>query len=105
MVLSLLSALYFHQSTLLAWVAVAPLMLGIAMMYNVLLSFVSNAVSEEEQGDAMGSGTSLKALGWLSSGILVGGLYPHLINILVIMLVLVIIALLSTRWLKHQQAV
>ncbi len=103
MALSLLSALYFHQSALLAWIAVAPLMFGIAMMYNVLLAFVSNAVSESEQGDAMGSGTSLKALGWLSSGILVGWLYPHLIAILVVMLLIVTIALITTRWLKHQQ--
>lgn len=98
--LSLLCALYFHQSPLLAWVAVVPLMLGIAMMYNVLLAFVSNAVTDKEQGDAMGSGTSLKALGWLSSGILVGMLYPNLIAILVIMLIVVIFALFSTRWIK-----
>lgn len=99
-ILSLGSALYFHQSALLAWIAVIPLMVGIAMMYNVLLAFVSNAVSNEEQGDAMGSGTALKALGWLSSGVLVGWLYPNIVAILLIMLVVVILALISTVWLK-----
>lgn len=99
MALSLLSALYFHHSALFAWVSVIPLMLGIAMMYNVLLAFISNAVSVDEQGDAMGSGTSLKALGWLSSAVLVGWLYPHLIAVLVVMLFIVVFSLFSTRWL------
>ena len=42
--ISILSAIYFHQSTLLAWVSVIPMMFGIAMMYNVLLVLVSNSV-------------------------------------------------------------
>lgn len=100
--LSLVIALIFHHTVLMAWISVVPMMLGIAMMYNVLLSFVSNAVSEGEQGEAMGSGTSLKALGWLVSSILVGSLYPDMIKILTIMLVVVMLALVSTWWIKVQ---
>ena len=71
-------------------------MLGIAMMYNVLLSFLSNAVSEKEQGDVMGSGTSLKAIGWLTSGLLVSWIYPNLVAILVLMLVIALLALFAS---------
>ncbi len=102
-VVALLTALCLHQSVLWVWIAVVPLMLGIAMMYNVLLSFVSNAVSSAEQGDAIGSVTALKALGWLSSGLLIGLLYPHFVVVLVIMLVVVIFALFSTKWIHPLQ--
>ena len=92
--IAIISALYFHQSPLMAWISVIPLMLGIAMMYNVLLAFVSNAVSDDEQGEAMGSGTALKALGWLSSSLLVGLLYPHLVVILIVLLMVVLSSLI-----------
>jgi predicted MFS family arabinose efflux permease len=84
---------YWEDSTRAAWVSVVPLMLGIAMMFNVLLSFVSNAVTEHEQGDAMGSGIALKALGWLLASALVGIGYPHLALILSVQFVLLLIAL------------
>lgn len=99
-VVSILSALYFLNSTLLAWVSVVPMMLGIAMMYNVLLGFVSNAVTEDEQGEAMGGGTALKALGWLTSAVVVGTLYPHISLILLIMLTLVVLAFISALRIK-----
>jgi MFS transporter, DHA1 family, tetracycline resistance protein len=102
LILSLLSALFLRRSELFPWVSVVPMMLGIAMMYNVLLSFVSNAVSDKEQGDAMGSGTSLKAIGWLTSGLLVSWLYPNVSAILILMLVIALAALglLKTSFLK-----
>lgn len=106
MVLSIMSALYFYQSPLLAWVSVIPMMLGIAMMYNVLLVLISNSVLEGEQGEAMGGGTSLKALGWLFSGLFITLLYPHIITLLIIMLIILFGALLSTIYLaKHPQLV
>jgi MFS family permease len=101
---SILTAIYFHQSTNIAWVSVVPMMLGIAMMYNVLLVLLSNSVSENEQGEVMGSGTSLKALGWLISGIFVGSLYPQVFVLLTGMLLIVIIAFMSIRFiLSHKQ--
>lgn len=96
-VLALIAALSLQHSVLLPWVTVIPMMLGIAMMYNVLLVFISNSVSTNEQGDAMGSGTSLKALGWLSSSIIVASLYPHLNILLLMMLFVVGIGLILTR--------
>ncbi len=95
-ILSLLSALFLRHSAIFPWISVIPMMLGIAMMYNVLLSFLSNAVSEKEQGDVMGSGTSLKAIGWLTSGLLVSWIYPNLVAILVLMLVAALLALLAS---------
>ncbi len=92
MILALLLAVYWRHSPLFAWISIVPLMLGIAMMYNVLLVFISNAVAAHEQGEAMGSGTALKALGWLAAGLLVGGLYP---NVLIILGVLIILAISS----------
>jgi len=97
LILSLISALFLHHSVLFPWIAVIPMMLGIAMMYNVLLSFLSNAVSDREQGDAMGSGTSLKALAWLTSGLLVSWLYPNVIAILILMLAMALLGFLSSR--------
>lgn len=91
--ISIISAMSFHHSAWFAWISVVPMMIGIAMMYNVLLAFISNAVSEQEQGEAMGSGTALKALGWLGAGLLVGWLYPNIIAILIVMLVVVLLAL------------
>jgi DHA1 family tetracycline resistance protein-like MFS transporter len=94
-ILAFLTALQMHSSVLFPWISVIPLMLGIAMMYNVLLSFVSNAVSDREQGDAMGSGTALKALGWLVSSLFVAWLYPNVIALLLLLLVAALIALFS----------
>jgi MFS transporter, DHA1 family, tetracycline resistance protein len=92
-ILSVMSALFLRRSELFPWLSVIPMMLGIAMMYNILLSFLSNAVSNKEQGDVMGSGTSLKAIGWLSSGLLVSWLYPNILAILTLMLGLALLAL------------
>lgn len=100
---SLIAAVIFANSALLAWVSVVPLMLGIAMMYNVLLVFVSNAVSDVEQGDALGSVTSLKAFGWLLSGLLVGIIYPHTISILLVLLLIFILAFLSSLTVKESK--
>jgi MFS family permease len=94
---ALLTALVMHRSELFPWISVIPLMLGIAMMYNVLLSFLSNAVTEKEQGDVMGSGTSLKALAWLSSGLVVSWLYPHIVVILMVLIVVALAGLLKTK--------
>ena len=66
------------------------------MMYNVLLVLVSNAVSRSEQGEAMGGGTSLKALGWLASSVMVGSLYPHVVILLFTMLVVIAVASVLT---------
>ncbi|MFN8770721.1 MAG: MFS transporter [Neisseriaceae bacterium] len=100
-IISLVFAIIFVNSPMLAWVSVVPLMLGIAMMYNVLLVFISNAVSESEQGNALGSVTSLKALGWLLSGALVGAIYPHITLILLGMLLILFIAFLSSLYVKE----
>ncbi len=94
MIAGMAAAFYFRQSDLFAWVGVAPLMLGIAMMFNVLLSFVSNAVSESEQGDAMGSGTALKALGWLLSSAVISVWYPHMSTILLLIIGVLIVTLI-----------
>ncbi len=98
---SVLSAIYFRHSTLIAWVSVVPMMVGIAMMYNVLLAFISNAVSAEEQGKAMGSGTALKAFGWLISGVFVGYFYSNLLLVLGTMLILVVLAFITAMHLKR----
>jgi DHA1 family tetracycline resistance protein-like MFS transporter len=83
---SILSCIYLKDSSLLAWFAVVPMMVGIAMMYNVLLVLISNAVTKTEQGEAMGSGTALKALAWLVAGIFISVTYPNLLALLLIML-------------------
>jgi MFS family permease len=100
---AIVSAIYFRHSTLIAWVSVVPMMVGIAMMYNVLLAFISNAVTEAEQGEAMGSGTALKALGWLVSGVIVGYLYSHLLLVLCIMLFVAVLAFITAMFLKQSQ--
>lgn len=94
MVLAFILAMCLRHSPLFAWISVVPLMLGIAMMYNVLLAFISNAVGAHEQGEAMGSGTALKAIGWLVAGLLVGGLYPNVLAILSVLITLTLISLL-----------
>src|SRR5581483_1208652 len=99
-ILSLLIALSLNTSELFPWISVIPLMLGIAMMYNVLLAFISNAVTNREQGDAMGSSTSLKAIGWLSSSLIVGWLYPHLLALLGLMLIVSLLGLISSTLIK-----
>jgi DHA1 family tetracycline resistance protein-like MFS transporter len=105
-VLAICMALYFRQSSLLAWASVVPIMLGIAMMYNVLLVLISNSVAEHEQGEAMGSGTALKALGWLVAGLFVGAFYHHVITLWLALLAVVVLALVSTRFISnHQQIV
>lgn len=102
--LSIGSAIYLQDFVVMAWISVVPMMLGIAMMYNVLLVLISNSVAENEQGEAMGSGTSLKALGWLLSSICVSSLYPNVTSTFVLMLVVIIAAFLSTFWLtRHKQ--
>jgi len=101
MLLAMGCAWYWQDSDWSAWISVVPLMLGIAMMFNVLLSFVSNAVQDHEQGDAMGSGTALKALGWLLSSVLVGALYPNISVILIVQLLLLLAALLSSFWVRQ----
>jgi cobalamin synthase len=97
LILSLVTALFLRHSELFPWLSVIPMMLGIAMMYNVLLSFLSNAVTDKEQGDVMGSGTSLKAIGWLTSGLLISWLYPNVITILILMLAIALLALICSR--------
>lgn len=92
MLVAILCALYWQDSPRGAWISVVPLMLGIALMFNVLLSFMSNAVTEHEQGDAMGSGAALKALGWLLASVLVGVCYPHISLILGVQLALLVLA-------------
>lgn len=103
--LSICSALYLQNSVLIAWISVVPMMLGIAMMYNVLLVLISNSVAEHEQGEAMGSGTSLKALGWLIASISVSNFYPNVTLILIIMLSVIVFALLSTLRLTHHKQI
>ncbi|MCS5711607.1 hypothetical protein HT99x_009170 [Candidatus Berkiella aquae] len=93
---SIISAIILCQSDLLAWVSVVPMMLGIAMMYNVLLVLISNSVSADEQGEAMGSGTALKALAWLISGLTITCFYPNLGVLLTFMLLVVISTLVFT---------
>src|SRR5262245_20045532 len=100
LIFSLLCALILNSSELFPWISVVPLMLGIAMMYNVLLAFISDAVSEKEQGDAMGSSTALKALAWLSSSLMVGWVYPNLLAILILMLGIAIVGLISSKFIK-----
>jgi len=96
MLIAMACAWYWQDSDLSAWISVVPLMVGIAMMFNVLLSFVSNAVNADEQGDAMGSGTALKAVGWLMSSALVGMCYPNIKAILIVLLLMLSVALLCS---------
>lgn len=103
MLAGILCAWYWQDSARAAWVSVVPLMLGIAMMFNVLLSFISNAVTEHEQGDAMGSGTALKALGWLLASALVGVCYPNVSLISGVQLVLLVIALACSLWVHQSE--
>ncbi|MGD9591289.1 MAG: MFS transporter [Candidatus Berkiella sp.] len=100
LICSVLSAIYFQETSLVAWISVVPMMLGISMMYNVLLVLMSNAVSAQEQGEVMGGGTALKGLAWLSSGLVISIFYPNAIAILVCMMILACIALLSTMKIK-----
>ncbi len=101
--ISLLGGLCLQDLWIMPWICVVPLMLGIAMMYNVLLVLVSNAVSDAEQGEAMGAGTALKALGWLSSGVMLGCWYPNLMLILSFMLMVVVCLFVSTFWGTREQ--
>lgn len=103
---SMISAIILCQSDLLAWVSVVPMMLGIAMMYNVLLVLISNSVSAVEQGEAMGSGTALKALAWLISGLTITCFYPNLHFLLLFMLLVAMSAFaLTYRVAGHPQVV
>lgn len=92
--LAAILAIYLNNSVIFAWVTVVPLMFGIAMMYNVLLAMISNSVTSEEQGDAMGSSSALKALGWICSSIIISICYPDLKLTFIVVLIVTGLAFL-----------
>ncbi len=103
--IALISAILLHDSAMLAWISVVPLMLGISMMYNVLIILISNSVTEHELGEAMGSGTAVKALAWLMSSVMISCFYPNVLALLGMLLSVVILALLSTLHLVCSEAI
>ncbi len=103
--IALISAMLLQDSAMLAWVSVIPLMLGISMMYNVLIILISNSVAEHELGEAMGSGTGVKAFAWLMSSLMISCFYPNLFALLSLLFSVVILALLSTIRLARHAAI
>ena len=62
----------FNQKELGLWLGVLPVVIGIAISYNTLITLFSNAVEKHEQGKIMGVVTSLVAIAWLLAGVYSG---------------------------------
>ncbi len=63
---------FFNQDEIGLWLGVMPVIVGIAISYNTLITLFSNAVEKHEQGKVMGIVTSLVAIAWLLAGVYSG---------------------------------
>ena len=60
-------------SQFITWFAAAPIAMGDVIIYSLITTFYSNAVSEHDQGKVMGVNYIIVTIVWASTGIL-GGL-------------------------------
>ncbi len=61
-----------HLREIWVWICIFPMTIGVGLLYNTLLSLLSDAASKTQQGRIMGIATAISAIGFALSALLIG---------------------------------
>jgi len=81
----------FYAKELWIWLAIIPMTVGIGLLYNTLLSLLSDAASRTQQGRMMGIATAVAAIGFALSALLIGLLSSVSLQVIFIIILVTVV--------------